>query len=82
MGVFDLKQQTQETDEQKQQRINNLVNSTQDKLLLETPDLYKKSDNPSDNSNLYNKPVLLTIALSMSKRVMFGRIYSTPTKIN
>ncbi|MGL6058539.1 MAG: hypothetical protein ACRC17_09510, partial [Culicoidibacterales bacterium] len=50
MGVFDLKQQTQETDEQKQQRINNLVNSTQDKLLLETPDLYKKSDNPSDNS--------------------------------
>ena len=50
MGVFDLKQQTQETDEQKQQRIDNLVNSTQDKVLLNTPDLYKKSDNPSDNS--------------------------------
>ena len=42
MGVFDVRQQTQETDEQKQQRIDNLVNSTQDKVLLNTPDLYKK----------------------------------------
>lgn len=50
MGVFDVRQQKQETEEQKQQRIDTLVNSTQDKVLLSTPDLYVKSDMPANYS--------------------------------